>query len=98
MKNGFTLIELITVVFIVGIIGFGAISLIGGCRQHMVRNFGGSMAVNLDPNVKLVNATWKNSELWILTTERTNEPPKIYNFSEKSVLGILQGNVKIVEK
>ena len=101
MKKGYTLIELLTVVSIIGVIAAVIIPTLtgGGCAQSLVKNFGGSMAVKLDPNVKLVNVTWKEDHLWILTTARSNnEEPKTYNFSEKSAMGVLQGNVTIVEK
>ncbi len=97
-KNGFTLIELLVTVAIIGIIGYGLCTWVGGCQQIITRKYGGSMTVKLDPNIKLVNVTWKDDHLWLLTTARTNGSPVIYNFEEKSVLGILQGNVKIVEQ
>ena len=80
------------------IIGFIIFS-IGGCRQIMAKKFGGSVTINLEENRKLVNCTWKDSELWLLTTSRnTNEIAKSYKFEEKSTLGVLQGEVNIVEK
>ena len=97
MKKGFTLIELLVVIAIMGILG-GLITSFRGCKQSVVKNFGGSMTVELEPNKKLVNATWKDNNLWVLVTERTNESPKVYNFTEKSAMGVLQGNVTIIEK
>lgn len=72
---------------------------VGGCRQIMAKKFGGSITINLEENRKLVNCTWKDSQLWLLTTSRnTNEIAKSYKFEEKSTLGVLQGEVSIVEK
>ncbi len=98
MKKGFTLLELLVWIAIIGMLGFGVIQLFGGFRQIVTKNYGGSMTINLDPNVKLLQATWKENQLWLLTTERKDEAPQTYNFIEKSTLGILQGNVKIIEK
>jgi len=69
-----------------------------GFKQKMAKNFGGSMTVELAPNTKLLNATWKNNSLWLLTSPRIDEKPTTYNFIEKTSMGILQGNVIIVEK
>ena len=72
---------------------------VGGCRQIIAKKFGGSITINLEENRKLVNCTWKDSQLWLLTTSRnTNEIAKSYKFEEKSTLGVLQGEVSIVEK
>lgn len=69
-----------------------------GCHQHIVKEWGGSLTIRLKPNIKLLNVTWKEEQLWLLTTDRTNELPKTYNFTERTKLGILRGNVKIIEK
>jgi hypothetical protein len=34
----------------------------------MTRNYGGSETINLPVGDKLVNITWKENELWLLTT------------------------------
>jgi len=49
--------------------------------------------------MKLESCTWKENQLWMLTTKRNEtEEPKIHKFVEKSTLGILQGTVTIEEK
>ena len=70
------------------------------CTQNQrVKSFGGEATINLEKGQKLINATWKNEDLWLLTTDRkTSEKPKIYYFSEKSSFGMMEGTYKIVEK
>lgn len=92
-------IDLLYCIVFVGFFGYIIFTCIGGCRQITTKSFGGSMTVNLEPNTKLVNATWKDAQLWLLTTGRTtNDLPQVYHFKEKSTLGVLQGNVTIIEK
>jgi hypothetical protein len=53
----------------------------------------------LEKNQKLVNVTWKEGDtLWYLTrTARSGETPETYTFKEKSSLGILDGQVILIE-
>ena len=72
------------------------ISLISlsSCQNMRVKNFGGSMTIELKANQKLMNVTWKDQELWYLTTEMdANDKPKTSTFHEKSKNGILEGTV-----
>ena len=57
------------------------------------------MTVDLEKNQKLVNVTWKDGDsLWYLTrTARSGETPETYTFKEKSSLGILDGQVILIE-
>lgn len=68
-----------------------------GC-QYATKHLGGSMTVNLEPNVKLVNVTWKDDSLWFLTKPMTEEDvAETYYFEEDSEFGIFEGTVTIVE-
>lgn len=74
------------------------LSLIGCTQQEMVKNYGGEMTVYLEPNVKLVNVTWKDDNLWYLTKPMTdNDIVETYNFEEESSYGIWEGTVTIIE-
>jgi hypothetical protein len=65
-----------------------------GFAQWTTRHWGGSETVNLPPGYVLVNATWKDSNLWILIRE---EKTGKMVFQERSVMGVLQGSVTFTE-
>lgn len=68
-----------------------------GC-QYATKHLGGSMTINLEPNVKLVNVTWKDDSLWFLTKPMTEEDvAETYYFEEDSEFGVFEGTVTIVE-
>lgn len=68
------------------------------CTENMrARKQGGDQTINLSSKERLVNLTWKEDNLWILTKEDTTIPT-IYTFKEKSNFGVLQGTITIVEK
>lgn len=77
-----------------------AIGFSTGCTENQrARNWGGTANVNLPASQKLVNVTWKEAQLWILTKPMaTNDVADTYTFKESSSLGIVQGTVVIVEK
>ena len=84
----------IMMIVIVGI-SFMATSCTENSRA---KTFGGSMTINLEPNEKLVNVTWKDSDMWLLTRPMlTGEQPQVYKFKEKSTFGIMSGEITIVE-
>lgn len=74
-------------------------TLIYGCTDNTrARVWGGTETIELDEGVRLVNVTWKEgSSLWILTKKDTTKA-STYSFSEKSNLGVMEGQVIIIEK
>ena len=70
-----------------------------GCTEQMqIRSFGGDGTVNLPAGKKLVNATWKESNLWVLTRQmRADEVPESYLFQESSSFGIMEGSITFNE-
>jgi hypothetical protein len=69
----------------------------GGC-QWFARSWGGTVIERLPRNVKLVNVTWKTSNLWILTKPMTKDDvAETYEFRESSLFGALEGKVIIFE-
>ena len=68
-----------------------------GCNTG-ARYFGGEMIVELEPNEKLANITWKDESLWILTKPMTeSDVAETYTFKEDSNFGVWEGTVTIVE-
>lgn len=64
-----------------------------------VKKFGGTATIELKKSEKLVNVTWKESELWLLTRDRhPSDGFDTYNFGEQSKWGVLEGNYIIKEK
>ncbi len=99
MKNqkGFATTEILAMLFVAGLFFFIAVRFFTG--NVSARNFGGTMTYELAPNTKLVNVTWKEDDLWVLTSPRpASVPAQTYEFVEKSTLGVLQGKVIIIEK
>ena len=73
-----------------------------GCQvasQWWARSWGGTMTVNLDSGKKLLQVSWKEGSLWVLTRKRReNEPVESYEYAEDSRFTVLQGKVVINEK
>jgi len=73
--------------------------LMTSCTSNeMAKQYGGTTKIDLPTNQKLVNATWKDNELWYLTrTMKQDETAETYKFKEKSNYNIMEGTVLIVE-
>jgi hypothetical protein len=70
---------------------------LSGC-QWAAKNLGGDYTVELKEGQKLVNVTWKESELWYFTKPMTEDDvAETYTFQEDSTMGVLEGTVTIVE-
>ena len=69
------------------------------CTDHtMSRKFGGKETITLPKGMKLVEATWKESDLWyLLEPMDANYVPKTKIFQEDSRFGVLEGKVTFVE-
>lgn len=64
----------------------------------LTKRYGGSMDITLPPGEKLIEVTWKDTNLWYLTRPmRPNEMPETYTFKEDSTYGILKGTVTVRE-
>lgn len=77
----------------------GLVVIVAGCTENTrSRAWGGKMNVSLPSGVKLVNITWKNSDMWYLTRQMTsNDVAETYSFQEKSRFGMLEGTITIHE-
>ena len=69
------------------------------CEQYTARNFGGETTINLEPGEKLVEATWKDNDLWYLVEPMDSDyVPKTKIFKENALMGIMEGEVKFIER
>lgn len=78
---------------------FLGLFLLSSCTEQIrARNFGGSTTVDLTCGNKVVTATWKNVDLWVLTKPmKVEDIPEEYSFSEHSAWGVIQGTVIVKE-
>lgn len=84
---------------IIATITVAAFALTACTQNQRARQFGGTARIDLPPRKKLVNATFKQDDLWILTRDaKQGEKPERYEFVENSSWGILEGTVIITEK
>lgn len=68
------------------------------CEQPIARKFGGNTTINLKPGERLVEATWKENNVWYLVEPMDSDyKPKIKVFKESSVLGIMEGSITFIE-
>lgn len=74
--------------------------IMSGCTDNTrANNFGGTSTEYLPIKQKLMNVTWKDNQLWILTRKmNASDVAESYDFIERSSLGIFQGKVIIVEQ
>ena len=65
-----------------------------GCSKDMVKSVGGTINVDVPKGQKLIEATWKGSDIWYLTRPmREDEDPETFTLQEDSNLGIIEGKV-----
>lgn len=76
------------------------IVMVTGCsQQSIVKEYGGTMIIELEPGQKLEEITWKDNELWYLTRPFTkNDIPETHTFQEQSEFGVFEGTITIIEK
>lgn len=77
-----------------------AVALLAGCTdQQRAKTWGGSATIDLPAGARVVTATWKEDDLWVLTRQDVNasSAPQTYLLTESSSFGLLQGRVALVE-
>ena len=73
------------------------VAFASGCNFN-AQKVGGNITIDLPPNTKFVNATWKNNSLWYVTRPaRATDVADSYTFKEDSNFGILEGAVTFIE-
>ena len=71
--------------------------LLIGC-QSITREYGGTTTIDLEPNQKLEEITWKGDSLWYLTRPMTEDDiAETHIFRESSNFGAIEGKVIIIE-
>ena len=72
--------------------------LLCGCDNYNTRNLGGSMTLELQKGQRLVEITWKDADMLILTEPMDSDYiPKTKTFYEKSQFSIMEGSITIIE-
>lgn len=73
--------------------------MVTSCTDNSrVKSFGGEGTINLPKGRKLVNVTWKESQVWYLTRPmNSTDVDETYQFHEESSWGMVEGTYKIVE-
>ena len=73
-------------------------ALVSCTENSRVKNFGGEGTINLPQGRKLVNVTWKETEIWYLTRPMdSSDVAQTYQFQEESSWGVMEGTYNIVE-
>jgi hypothetical protein len=73
-------------------------SLLSCTENSRVKNWGGDGTIKLPKGKKLVNVTWKETEVWYLTREMdSNDVVETYQFHEESSYGVIEGTYTIIE-
>lgn len=68
------------------------VSLFGCTHNQRARRYGGKEYLQLKQNEVLINITWKESNMWVLTKDTISN---IKYFRESSSWGIWQGEIII---
>jgi hypothetical protein len=73
--------------------------MVTSCTENeRVKAWGGEGTINLPKGRKLVNVTWKETQIWYLTRQMdSNDVVETYEFHEESSYGVIEGTYKIVE-
>ena len=74
------------------------VSLLSCTENSRVKNWGGEGTIKLPKGKKLVNVTWKETEVWYLTRDMdSNDVAETYEFHEESSYGVMEGTYTIIE-
>jgi hypothetical protein len=75
------------------------IALFASCTENeKAKSYGGTAEITLPAGEKLINATWKDNDLWYLTRPMLPADSAVsYTFKEKSSFGYMEGTYIIHE-
>lgn len=73
--------------------------VLASCTDNKnAKDYGGTAKITLKENEKLINVTWKDTDLWYLTRPMIeSDTAAVYVFHEKSSLGVWEGTYIITE-
>lgn len=75
-----------------------AFALTSCTENERARAYGGTQTIELPAGRKLINMTWKETDLWLQTRPmREGEHPETSTFEEKSRFGIFEGTIIVKE-
>jgi len=78
------------------LLSFVILLILNSCTDNTrARRFGGTETVELKPQEKFINITWKENDLWIVVQDTTTG---IYYAKEKSSFGIWEGTIIITKQ
>jgi hypothetical protein len=79
-------------------LGLVALTLTACTENSRVKAWGGEGTIDLPKGRKLVNVTWKETEIWYLTRPMdSSDVAETYRFQEESSWGMIEGVYNIVE-
>lgn len=80
------------------LISLGFILFTGCTEQERARSFGGTVTINLPAGQELMEATWKEDNLFYLTRPMAEDyVPVVKTFQESSSWGIMESKVVFIE-
>ena len=73
--------------------------MVTSCTENSrVKSWGGEGTIKLPKGRKLVNVTWKETQVWYLTRPMDSSYiAQTYQFHEESSWGVIEGTYNIVE-
>jgi len=74
------------------------VSLTSCTQQQRAKKWGSTATIDVPINKKVINVTWKDNDVWILTKPMSSKDiAEVYEFNESSSWGILEGKLVIKE-
>jgi hypothetical protein len=85
-----------SLIFILAV--FFTLTMTGCTENSRVKSWGGEGTINLPKGRKLINVTWKETQVWYLTRPmNSTDVAETYQFHEESSWGMVEGTYNIVE-
>jgi len=74
--------------------------ILTSCTENSrAKRFGGTITINLPKDMKIIEATWKEDNLWYLMRKRrANESKEEFQFVEESSFGVIEGKIIFKER